>query len=734
MVEARLCSVAELVAASPDDQLLCRICEQWKEHQVTMVMVRDILMYMDRTYVPQNKKMAVYDLGLRAFRETIARHELVRERLRLLLLENVRSERVGRLIDQTLMKSALYMLADLGIDSSSVYEEDFEFFFLQETRSFYRSESRLFLSKNSCPDYFKKVEVRISEEMARVRNYLHASTRQKLQHIIESELISAHAIFLVESNDSGFRALLKQSEEKMDDLKRIYNLFIRVPTTLNLLREALHEHARAAGHMLVNDEAKAKEPVEFLRGLLDLRKKYDSVVRNAFRGESLAQKKLKEAFESFINADTRCASYLVVYIDELMRSGFKGATECDVEHALDKVIIVFRYLHDKDIFEALYKQHLAKRLLNQRSTSSEAERQMLAKLKGECGYQFTTKLEGMFTDIKFSKDAMEKYRLYKEARQGFYTDRLRTNELQISRTVGSISLPNGELSDRPVDTSIPNSPNFHGNEDGDPVVPAHNDERDNNNTLTRACNIDVTMLTAGYWPMQSAPPCLLPAIAIAATEPFESFYLKQHTGRKLTWLTSSGTVELKATFSNTTKHELTVSTYQMCILVLFNTLDYGAELALRDISSATQIPNNELKRHIVSLCTPKHRILLKRSKGKGVTDNDTFKVNVSFTSKLKRVRIPLVAMKEAGAHPDSNDRVPASVEEDRRHLCEATVVRIMKARKHAKHNDLIAEVTRQLNQRFFPQPQFIKKSIESLLEREYLERNANDARMYTYLA
>lgn len=49
MVEARLRSVAELVAASPDEQLLCRISEEWKEHQVTMVMVRDILMYMDRT-------------------------------------------------------------------------------------------------------------------------------------------------------------------------------------------------------------------------------------------------------------------------------------------------------------------------------------------------------------------------------------------------------------------------------------------------------------------------------------------------------------------------------------------------------------------------------------------------------------------------------------------------------------------------------------------------------------
>lgn len=116
-----------------------------------------------------------------------------------------------------------------------------------------------------------------------------------------------------------------------------------------------------------------------------------------------------ETTRSFINADARCAACLVVYIDELMRSGFKGATEADVESKLDDVIVIFRYLQDKDVFENFYKSHLAKRLLNGRSLSHEAERSMLAKLKAECGCQFTTKLEGMFTDIKFSRDSMEKY-------------------------------------------------------------------------------------------------------------------------------------------------------------------------------------------------------------------------------------------------------------------------------------------------------------------------------------
>lgn len=42
--------------------------------------------------------------------------------------------------------------------------------------------------------------------------------------------------------------------------------------------------------------------------------------------------------------------------------------------------------------------------------SDDAERSLLVKLKTECGYQFTSKLESMFTDIKTSRDMMLEYR------------------------------------------------------------------------------------------------------------------------------------------------------------------------------------------------------------------------------------------------------------------------------------------------------------------------------------
>lgn len=56
-----------------------------------------------------------------------------------------------------------------------------------------------------------------------------------------------------------------------------------------------------------------------------------------------------------------------------------------------------------------------------------------------------------------------------------------------------------------------------------------------------------------------------------------------------------------------------MSTYQMCILLLFNDCDV---LSLDAIRSATGIAETELRRHLLSLCTPKLRILTKASKGK----------------------------------------------------------------------------------------------------------------------
>ena len=211
-ITAHLSKVAEGVSAAPTENLLLRIARAWDEHKVTLGMIRDILMYMDRTYVVQHKKVPVYALGLQIFRTTIVYHQGVRDRLRECLLNNISDERNGQLIDRGLMKVILSMLVDLNVDGSKVYEEEFEGPFLEQSKIFYRQESQIFLSQNTCSDYIKKAGARLEEESARISNYLSPSTEPALKHTVESEFISKQAKTLVEMDSSGCEFMMRESK------------------------------------------------------------------------------------------------------------------------------------------------------------------------------------------------------------------------------------------------------------------------------------------------------------------------------------------------------------------------------------------------------------------------------------------------------------------------------------------------------------------------------------------
>jgi len=240
----------------------------------------------------------------------------------------------------------------------------------------------------------------------------------------------------------------------------------------------------------------------------------------------------------------------------------------------------------------------------------------------------------------------------------------------------------------------------------------------------------VQVLTTGSWPTQPGVCCNLPTEILAVCEKFRAYYLNTHTGRRLTWQTNMGTADLKATFGKSRKHELNVSTYQMCILMLFNSADC---LSYKEIEQTTDILAADLKRCLQSLaCVKGKNVLRKEPMGKDIGEEDTFQFNDSFTSKFYKVKIGTVAAQKE-TEPEKQE-TRQKVEEDRKPQIEAAIVRIMKARRVLDHNNIVAEVTKQLQARFLPNPAVIKKRIESLIEREFLERDKNDRKLYRYLA
>uniref|UniRef100_A0A673LV72 Cullin-4B n=1 Tax=Sinocyclocheilus rhinocerous TaxID=307959 RepID=A0A673LV72_9TELE len=235
-------------------------------------------------------------------------------------------------------------------------------------------------------------------------------------------------------------------------------------------------------------------------------------------------------------------------------------------------------------------------------------------------------------------------------------------------------------------------------------------------------NIELTVniLTMGYWPTYVPMEVHLPAEMVRLQEIFKTFYLGKHSGRKLQWQSTLGHCVLKAEFKEVTH-------------VLFRKVQLGMNtgllFSLEDIKLATGIEDGELRRTLQSLACGKARVLTKTPKSKDVEDGDKFSCNDDFKHKLFRIKINQIQMKETVEEQASTTE---RVFQDRQYQIDAAIVRIMKMRKTLSHNLLVSEVYNQL--KFPVKPADLKKRIESLIDRDYMERDKENPNQYNYVA
>lgn len=535
-------------------------------------------------------------------------------------------------------------------------------------------------------DYLIKAEQALKEEKQRLADHLNSTSEESILAVVEREVLEKVEMQLLEKENSGCRALLQN--DKSADLQRMFRLFSRLErgssatggdatssTTANTqsglhpIASIVQDFITGCGFDVVNrrqarldgGEKDKNDDPKFVKSIIDLHEKYLGVVKRDFSGHSYFQRALKDAFVEIVNRNVgqfTNAELMSTFCDRILKSGGEKLSEPEVEENLDRIVQLFSYLTDKDLFAEIYRNQLAKRLLNQRSTSDDAEKLMIAKLKVQCGTQFTSKMEGMLADLAVG--GQQKQEFEQCMRQQAAAQKL---------------------------------------------------------------DFGVQVLTTGFWPTYKSPEVTLTPDMDKCMKVFQEWHEQKHQKRKLTWVLTQGSATVRATYAATKRsYDLQVSTLQAIAL---ETMSGGATLGFADLLRLLNLEEAILKPLLHSLSCGKYKVISKIPPSNKILTTDTFTANNKFTSNLRKIRILMPSL-------DASFNTK-KVEEDRSIAIEAAIVRIMKARKTLQHQQLLSEVLAQLS--FFnPNPRLVKKRVEALIDREYLERSTENNGVYNYLA
>jgi len=390
---------------------------RWNHHKLIVKGLSKLFMYLDRFYTPNTDGiLSLKEQGFKLYKENI--FDPFAKFARTAILNCIEKERNSEEQDRHLLQEAVAVFVEMGTNYGNkkltVYKTDLEKDIIDHAGMFYKRKSRTWMDQDSCPAYLDKAEKLLQEEDNRVNSYLHSSTKEPLWRECYTQLLKVHQLELLEKKTGLFHLLSTRSEE---DLSRLNRLYEKSAEDLQPIADMLHEHIKKAGTDIV-DKARppaggAPAPADanhaLVRSLIDLHANYAQIVTVCFKKQQVFQKALKKAFEDFINKDNRVSKLLAKFVHDVLRKGSKVNVK-DLESTLDNIVFLYGYIQEKDVFERDYQIFLSKRLLEGLCESEHSEKSMIAKLKTECGYQWTNKLEGMFKDVQLSKDLCAKFK------------------------------------------------------------------------------------------------------------------------------------------------------------------------------------------------------------------------------------------------------------------------------------------------------------------------------------
>lgn len=700
------------ISSEDDNVFVQQYIDRWDKFRLGSRVVDGIFDYLNRHWVRREVQenindvnvYSVYGMCLNQWRLNL--FEKWGDRCTLVILKMIESDRMGDIVNTNLIKHLVDSYVQLGVQITqasaqdgqeerrffqphiTVYKEKFQKQFLEATAGFYLEESRNFIGSNSVSMYMEKALSRIEEEMGRCRNYLHPSTEPFLRNTLENALIISHLEQLKES----FVVML--ANNAVEDLGRMYKLVSRVENGVADLLGLLKEHVVKRGHQVLIDmgDSELSDCVAYISAVLSEIRKFDKLLVEAFENDASFQESVQKAIEEFVNVSnlegrpnfkTKAPEMLAKYSDQALRRGSKLAEVQNIDVILGDILCVFKYIEDKDVFEKFYSKSFAYRVIRGNISNEENEELMISKLKESCGFEYAQKLSRMFQDYKNCKSLNSEFRssLEKEA-----------------KPPGAVDGHKGIL---PID-------------------------------------LYVLILTSGTWPSGNQAETAeinLPDECAVCVDKFQEFYLTRFNGRKLTWnhQLSRCDLQLKGLKSI---YQIQASILQTVILLKFNDGDcfsYGELYAGAGVKSDAQF------RPVLHQLLKFRLLKLKDQDAKSsasidmnaLSDDSRIEFNSGYKSRKIKININMPTRQNIRQEEDA---AYTNIQDDRKSVVDARIVRIMKSRKEMKHSRLIAAVLEELSSRFTPDVTLIKKSIESLVQRDYLKRDEKEKDTYHYVA
>ena len=516
-----------------------------------------------------NKKSNVEDsivrkLMLDTWNESIFSN--IKNRLQDSAMKLVHAERLGEAFDSQLVigvRESYVNLCSNPEDKLQIYRDNFEKAYLDSTERFYRTQAPSYLQQNGVQNYMKYADAKLKEEEKRALRYLETRRECNSVEALMECCVNALVTSFKETILAECQGMIKRNET--EKLHLMFSLMDKVPNGIEPMLKDLEEHIISAGlaDMVAAAETITTDSEKYVEQLLTLFNRFSKLVKEAFQDDPRFLTARDKAYKAVVNdatifklelplkqkgvglktqPESKCPELLANYCDMLLRKTplSKKLTSEEIEAKLKEVLLVLKYVQNKDVFMRYHKAHLTRRLILDISADSEIEENMVEWLR-EVGMpaDYVNKLARMFQDIKVSEDLNQ---AFKEMHK-------------------------------------------------------------NNKLALPADSVNIKILNAGAWSRSSEKVFVsLPTELEDLIPEVEEFYKKNHSGRKLHWhhLMSNGIITFK---NEVGQYDLEVTTFQLAVLFAWNQRP-REKISFENLKLATELPDAELRRTLWEVGMP----------------------------------------------------------------------------------------------------------------------------------